>query len=554
MIDRIGRYFAAKGWVHLVLLCGAGIFMLPFLWMIGMSLKTDDEAVSTDIFPAIPVFQAVSPRVRPAPPFPLPPNGVESKRWIDLLKLLYPESRKRVATRPLPPGGQAVDQNQLRDAAAVQLLQTVAVPLDSRLWSQSDAVILAAFDHDATPQQIDAALALQIGRLDLLGVEVHSLNNEIKTVCPASEVANKWKIESGPAELIAGDSGAYIKYHFANSSEPVVLRYDFDFPFPVDQLHNVVVAYGSDDSWHQLDATLDVGDTHWKSTLTTYIARYRPATLTLQPPGFDDTTYQPRTWVPLQQVPGSAGNPPSKATLRIFLTPSGTISAIWGKVYRNYQRAFRAVPFWTYIANSVLLVALRLVGATLSAAFVAYAFARLHWPGRSIAFGLLLATMMLPGQVTMIPGFIIWRTLGWYNTLNPLWITAWFGDAFFIFLMTQNMKTIPKELEEAARIDGLNPLQTWWYIMLPLVKPTLAAIAILVFMGAWNDFMGPLVMLRDQSRFPLSLGLFGLSVDQATDPTVVMAGNMIMTIPVVLIFFLFQRYFIEGVTVSGMKG
>jgi multiple sugar transport system permease protein len=163
--------------------------------------------------------------------------------------------------------------------------------------------------------------------------------------------------------------------------------------------------------------------------------------------------------------------------------------------------------------------------------------------------------MMIPNQVTMIPSFVIWRSLGWFNTLNPLWVPAWFGSAFFIFLMTQNMKTIPKELEEAARIDGLNAVQTWWYIILPLVKPTLAAIAIMVFMGAWNDFMGPLVMLRDQSRFPLSLGLFGLNVDaQTADFSLIMAGNMLMTIPVIVIFFLFQRYFIEGVTVSGMKG
>jgi ABC-type glycerol-3-phosphate transport system permease component len=556
MIDRIGRYFAAKGWVHLVLLCGVGIFMLPFLWMIGMSLKTADEAVNTNIFPDIPVFRPASPVVRPAPPAPDAPNGVESKRWTELVKLLSKAGRRLIDTRPLPPGGDAVDQNQLRDAATEALIGKVALPLDNRIWAQDDAAIVAAFNHDATPQTLDDALAAQIGRFDILGLNVQSVDNDIKVVCAAADVSKKWRIESGPAELLPSASGAYVKYHFdSGSSAPVVLRCDFDFPISVDQLHNVVVAYGGDDSWHKLDATLDVGDTHWKSSLTTYIARYRPATLTLQPPGFDDTTFQARTWIPLETTAGSSDNKPSNAaTLRLILTPSSTLGAIWGKVTRNYQRAFRAVPFWTYIGNSIVLVTLQLLGALFSSTFVAYAFARLKWPGRSIAFGILLATMMLPGQVTMIPGFIIWRTLGWYNTLNPLWIGAWFGNAFFIFLMTQNMKTIPKELEEAARIDGLNALQTWWYIMLPMVKPTLAAIAIMVFMGAWNDFMGPLVMLRDQSRFPLSLGLFGMSVDQGAEPTVVMAGNMIMTIPVVLIFFLFQRYFIEGVTVSGMKG
>ena len=559
---RLGRYFAAKGWVHLVLLCGVGLFMLPFLWMVGMSLKTDDEAGNTDIFPAVPTFRAASPIVRAAPPPPDAPADVPAKRWAELLVTLTDRAKTLVDARPLPPGGQDVDEAKLRAAAAARLLTTVAVPLDAKLWKGPDGPVLAAFDHDATPAAVDSALADQLGRFELRSVEVHSTENQIKVVCPGGEVAKQWTVESGPGQLLPVDAGAsYLKYKFTGgSAAPVVLRYDFDSPVDADHLHKLIVSYGGDDSWHRIDATLDVGDTHWKSGLTTYVAQYRAATLTLQPPGFDDSTYQAKTWVPLVERTGGDWRPPTTtrpataATLRLVISPSSTVAAVWGKVQRNYQLAFRAVPFWTYIVNSILLVALQLAGAVFSSCFVAYAFARLHWPGRSIAFGLLLATMMLPGQVTMIPQFTIWRALGWYNTLNPLWIGAWFGNAFFIFLMTQFMKTIPKELEEAARIDGLNAVQTWWYVIVPLVKPTLAAIAIMVFMGAWNDFMGPLVMLRDQSRFPLSLGLFGLSVDQGGQTTLIMAGNMLMTLPVVVIFFAFQRYFIEGVTVSGMKG
>ena len=162
--------------------------------------------------------------------------------------------------------------------------------------------------------------------------------------------------------------------------------------------------------------------------------------------------------------------------------------------------------------------------------------------------------MMLPAQVTMIPSFLIWRQLGWYNTLNPLWVPAWFGGAFFIFLMAQHMKTIPRGLEESARIDGLNAVQTWYYIILPLVRPAATAVAILTFMAAWNEFMGPLIYLRDQDKFPLSLGLFGMRIDATLDWTTIMAGNLLMTFPVIVIFFLFQRYFIQGMTMSGMKG
>jgi ABC-type glycerol-3-phosphate transport system permease component len=208
------------------------------------------------------------------------------------------------------------------------------------------------------------------------------------------------------------------------------------------------------------------------------------------------------------------------------------------------------------MGNSLLVVILATAGTLFSASFVAYAFARLNWPGRSLAFGILLSTMMLPAQVTFVPQFMIWRTAGLYNTLAPLWLPAWFGTAFFIFLMTQHMKTIPRELEEAARIDGCGPLRTWWSIILPQCKPALAAIAILVSMSAWNDFLSPLIYLRDQQKFPLSLGLYALRLDTpegGTDWTLVMAGNVLMTFPVVLIFFLFQRYFISGMTMSAVK-
>ena len=156
--------------------------------------------------------------------------------------------------------------------------------------------------------------------------------------------------------------------------------------------------------------------------------------------------------------------------LRIILSPSSHRTGL-GKVMRNFQRAFDFGPFWLYVRNSVLLVALTTIGTLFSGAFVAYAFAQLHWPGRSFAMLLLLSTMMLPAQVTMIPSFVIWKTLGWYNTLNPMWVPAFFGGAFFIFLMTQQMKTLPRELEESSRIDGLNAVQTWYYIILPQVKP-----------------------------------------------------------------------------------
>src|SRR4029079_3027357 len=150
---------------------------------------------------------------------------------------------------------------------------------------------------------------------------------------------------------------------------------------------------------------------------------------------------------------------------------------------------------------------------------------------RTFAFILLLATMMLPAQVTMVPSFVIWRQLGWDTPLNPRGAPGLLGGAFFIFLMTQHMKTIPRELEESARIDGLNAVQTWYYIILPQVKPAAAAVAIMTFMWSWNEFMGPLIYLRDQGKFPLSLGLFVMRLENFGDWTMIMAANTLMTLP-----------------------
>jgi ABC-type glycerol-3-phosphate transport system permease component len=177
----------------------------------------------------------------------------------------------------------------------------------------------------------------------------------------------------------------------------------------------------------------------------------------------------------------------------------------------------------------------------------------MEWPGRRFFFILMLSTMMIPGQVTMIPQFIIFRSLGWYNTLWPLWLPAIFGNAFFIFLLVQAMKGIPKDLLDAGRIDGCGFLRIYWHVMLPNVKISLAAIAIFTFMGSWNNFMGPLIYVNDQRLYNLALGLFTFQLQSGGSLSLLMAGSLIMIMPVLLIFFFAQRYFIQGVVMSGVK-
>jgi ABC-type glycerol-3-phosphate transport system permease component len=552
------EYFVTRGWLHLVLLTGVCIFIFPLLWMAATSMKTDEELTDGRWLPATPMFVARSPYVRPAPE-PVKPIGVDALHFQRYAPVLADVTRSAVDRDPAA----ARETPELREAAAAVLFNRMVARLPAKLWMGEEGPLKDAYAALLTSETIREAIANRLARLEIRGLLFRTLDASVTRVCDPKTIAETWKVESGSAKLVPiPEGGAYVEYDFGNhkdDDQPIALHYEFDCPTDFDQLHRLMVSYKADNSWHRVDVTVDVNGQHWEGRRATYLAQTRPGSILLQPPTFEDESMKNKLWVPLRLVSTSGmgvHNNPRRATLRLTISPSSTLEAIGAKMQYNYDRAFHFVPFWKYVVNSAILVVLCTAGTLFSSTFVAYAFARLRWPGRSVAFVLLLSTMMLPAQVTMIPQFMVWRQLGWYNTLNPLWVPAWFGIAFFIFLMVQHMKTIPRELEEAARIDGLNAVQTWWYVIVPLVKPAAAAIAIMAAMGAWNDFLGPLIYLRDQAKFPLSLGLWGMRTDFTTgvDWTLLMAGNVLMTLPVVLLFFFFQRYFIQGMTMSGMKG
>ncbi len=221
----------------------------------------------------------------------------------------------------------------------------------------------------------------------------------------------------------------------------------------------------------------------------------------------------------------------------------------------NYAEVFARMPFLTYFRNSVFVTGMTILGIVASSSIVAYAFACLRWPGRDALFIFVLVTMMLPLQVTMIPLFVLFKELGWLNTYKPLIVPAFFGGgAFNIFLLRQFYLNIPRELFEAARIDGCSEIRIYWSIVLPLAKPALATVAILTFMFAWNDFLGPLIYLSDQLKGTLALGLAMFVGQHQTEWGVLMAATILMIIPMILIFIFFQRYFIRGFVMSGIKG
>lgn len=231
-----------------------------------------------------------------------------------------------------------------------------------------------------------------------------------------------------------------------------------------------------------------------------------------------------------------------------------------GAVWENYPDSLKYLPEEThhglvYLMNTLIITALSIIGTLLTASMVAFSFARLRWPGKDALFVLLLSTMMLPYAVTMIPQFLIWERLGFFNTLVPLWAGAFLGGgAFNIFLLRQFFMTIPSELEEAAKIDGCTYWRTFWTIMMPLVRPALATVAIFTFMGAWNNFMGPLIYVSSPTKMPVAYALQLYQSVHGGEFGYLMAASTMVMLPVLLVFFFCQRYFIEGVTLTGLKG
>lgn len=227
----------------------------------------------------------------------------------------------------------------------------------------------------------------------------------------------------------------------------------------------------------------------------------------------------------------------------------------WG----NYYQAWTSIQFGTYFKNSIIVTVLTLIGGTSSAFLVAYGFARFRFPGRDALFGLCLATMILPPEVTIIPLFIVFKHVGWLDTLKPLIVPAFFGGgAFSIFLLRQFILTLPFELDEAAMIDGASRVRILTTILLPNARPALATVAIFTFIAHWNDFFGPLIFLNTPERFTIPLGLYSLRtyVGDPGEPKdhLLMAGSVIATLPIILIFLFAQRYFIQGIVTSGLKG
>jgi multiple sugar transport system permease protein len=545
--------------LHGALIAGAALFSLPFVWMIGTSMMNEHELFrpGVHLLPRAPQARLQSPFLDDEE-FPLPqkPLKMSAAVWQEQQPIVLRLVRRKLQTLKV-----ANSDGLPADALTAEVVKGVwhrlLQAVDPDLWLDT-ANYPALVNGNLNQEMVDDVRDKIRRRLCLghLGIRT----SDYRQIDLAQDISpvSIWKPTTDNTRLqeITDQSQIYALVHYdLGRSDSWQLKAVLNSPVPLDTVRTFTLAMCQDETWHHFGIVIEYAGQRWVPDEPLYLGGWQWQQIILKK--WDPQTYNPyesHPWVWLKQDPASSTfNEPGKLRVTLTASRSTPIEAWYGKALYNYKEAWKYVPMWRYAATSFALVAVNIVLMVLSSSLAAYAFARLQWPGRDFLFILLLGTLMIPQQVTLIPGFIIMKSLGWYNTLNPLWIGAAFGSAFNIFLLRQFMKGIPMDLEDAARIDGCGFLRIWWHIMLPLVKPTLAAIAVFTFIGTWNDFLTPLIYLNDQRLYPLSLGLFQLQTVLGTDYAMMMAGSIIMTLPVIAVFFFAQKYFVQGITLTGMK-
>ena len=548
--------------LYTVLVTGALIFSFPFVWMIANSFKTTSEMGGLDapLWPGKPIPQSVTPYID-SRTFNEPTRffGISKGNWQTIRPQLEQAFAERIIDwRPHTPDGPilleslALDQQHYQQEMTQALFAFVSERLSDEARSQGSGAVVAEAKQVVDDALLTRAFDRIYRRVNLGDVRLRSRDYQTY-ITPGSH----WTTDSDITTLIprANEQKNYQQaaIRYTDTQPDTTLRLIPQGGFNPADIDRVMVGFRADDTWARLRFEVIRDGRRYATTEVMNFQDDRWHEVQLRWPDPNADTIQRRPYFTLHdQGPAPPGSEPFVVSMTI--TRNSAAGAWFDKILHQYRTVFREIPFSRYIMTSLSLSILSIVLMIFSCTLAAYAFARLNWPGRDLCFVIMLATMMIPPQVTMIPSFLIIKSIGWYDTLLPLWAPAMFGAPFFIFLLRQFLKTIPRDLEDAARIDGCGFMRVYWHVMFPLVTPTVAIIAVYTFIAAWNNFMGPLIYVNDERLFPLALGLFKFNLRAGPEIGLVMAASFVMTLPVIILFFFVQRYFIQGVTLTGMKG
>ncbi len=555
-----------RGIGYLLLVAAAFCTMIPLLWLLTSSFKTANEifAVPVQWFPKFPPRVETSPYiVTDAYPAMKKPKAMEAATW----KALQPQLEEAIWTEVqthLSANARLanhVPSTELRAEVTEGIWH--GLPNKEGLLSANPSSFTTEVRRAIIPEAIDTIWdavyrEVAVGTLQIEDVEFNRT--------PVADV--KWEAASDTLKSIRvsedRQTAASLSYDFQNDNR-ARLTAVFTSPIPIEQLRLITLPVRGDASYHRLSLTVFVDGAPYEPARPFVLesALWKHAVWRLQGiPGELESSHIPmhRADARLQRVPTSLVETPPQSrfpqpqtlTLELTLNRPPYLAIVWDKFTANYRNLWKTVPFNRYFINSVFIATASTLLTLFFCSLGGYAFAKYQFRGQKFLFGILLASMMVPFQVLLVPLFGLMYDIGWLNSYKAIIIPFSVG-AFGVFLMRQFIVTIPTELLDAARIDGCSEFGIYYRIVLPIIKPALGALTIYSFLGSWNGYLWPLIILRDEAKYTLPIGLANLVGIYRQDYGMLMAGTLLSLMPIVILFLAMQREFVQGITLGSVK-
>ena len=558
-----------RGVGYLLLVGAAFCTMIPLLWLLTSSFKTANEifAVPIQWFPNLPPRVASSPYiVEDAYPKIEKPMAVDEAVWKtlqpQLTQVIWAEAQSHIAANGK--FSNYVSSEELQMEIIEGLWQQLVAGLPDEVWNGTTDSVTAAVRDTIIPETVDTIWGSVYREVAVGTLRIEDLDFNRTPI----EIVN-WEAETGTRIRTSDDlqTAASLSYNFQDS-DTTRMTATISSPIPIERIRRITLPVRGDASYHRLSLTVSVPQSGMNAGSTNNGITYQPTrSFVLGSALWTDSVWRVHgipgelesSQITMQRVETNLAaqsavevGAGSQLFLQLSIHQPAYLSIVWDKLTSNYRNLWKTVPYNRYFVNSVFIATASTLLTLFFCSLGGYAFAKYKFRGQKILFGILLASMMVPFQVLLVPLFGLMYDIGWLNSYKAIVIPFSVG-AFGVFLMRQFIVTIPSELLDAARIDGCSEFGIYYRIVLPIIKPALGALTIYSFLGSWNGYLWPLIILRDEAKYTLPIGLANLVGIYRQDYGMLMAGTLLSLMPIVILFLAMQREFVQGITLGGVK-
>ena len=543
--------------------------MIPLLWLLTSSFKTANEifAVPIQWFPNLPPRVASSPYiVEDAYPKIEKPMAVDEAVWKtlqpQLTQIIWAKAQAHIAANGK--FSNYVSSEELQTEIIEGLWQQLVAGLPDEVWNGTTDSVTAVVRDTIIPEAVDTIWGSVYREVAVGTLRIEDLDFNRTPI----EIVN-WEAETGTRIRTSDDlqTAASLSYNFQDS-DTTRMTATISSPIPIERIRRITLPVRGDASYHRLSLTVSVPQSGMNAGSTNNGITYQPTrSFVLGSALWTDSVWRVHgipgelesSQITMQRVETNLAaqsavevGAGSQLFLQLSIHQPAYLSIVWDKLTSNYRNLWKTVPYNRYFVNSVFIATASTLLTLFFCSLGGYAFAKYKFRGQKILFGILLASMMVPFQVLLVPLFGLMYDIGWLNSYKAIVIPFSVG-AFGVFLMRQFIVTIPSELLDAARIDGCSEFGIYYRIVLPIIKPALGALTIYSFLGSWNGYLWPLIILRDEAKYTLPIGLANLVGIYRQDYGMLMAGTLLSLMPIVILFLAMQREFVQGITLGGVK-